>query len=1020
MDTTFAQKFWKEFELLALEYIRDQYKDTSAQCIHTSFINDGGFDGYLTLNLTKTKAPFVHEVLNLIEAKLRTNSNITIHDFAASIIAAYNFSAHTLYVVSNVNFTESTRAITKTFSNKVNLKIILIEGTYLLKWLESKKKYVDDDSFTDELIRSIKKNESNFSTKCENINNEPMEFKPDIFIENIYLQPEKLFGFAQTIKEKIVHILKKTDTSDRIILLSGAVGTGKSAVITNIGYELQQKDFIFNILDSDNEDALSIRSVFLWVLKSLWGIDPLKMYTSKNISEFIELICFTADVHVESSIKNTIRDIFCLDNNSYLTQSDLYTTYLLRYLNIILEKRRGKNRTILAFKNLHRLEQPVLDFTISLMRCLIQNNVGLIVELAPLEVKTSAKNDWETGRNAIWHFGQFGHIYELHDFEREDALAYLSENLPGLADNYYEYMLLRIGLKPVFLRYAVNWLILNEVVLCSSGGVYYTIAKQDEFFDGITPDQNIRIIEDIIYYYQSNILEYQDTIIELFEVAALLDGTISYSLLHEMYPSHFIGKIIQILLNTGLFLQTSIGINVSHELVLTALSHTSYSYYQLCAAKKIYNALKVVQDKEYVRCKKADLLIIMKFWEEFNILALQIGEDAFEIGDYKKSIKYLSLCRKYHSHLEKRNDGQLLYVMYKELLAYEKIARSGSAKKLFESFQKQIDLMKKITKKEPEKYILALEKLYLSRKAASATQYNVAIDMLAYAKQNYGCIPLELYVSICCVFALIEKKYISLESAVNFLKAEKESHPDSVELDIQYQSHEAAKYLNSDPAKSIGFYEKIIEYSGASKKHNRDIGHAYVDILNCCVLLEDWESFENKYLNILEYIQTNALYSEEGRLYNLDGLYYWLNNNLPASKNSFQDSQFYFGLVHNQMNAIMTRINYIGLLIALQKFDDAILEFSVASTHITQIYGSIYSQVESTKAYQKYREYIALLTLISYGHILKQTELIQDLVEKIPIQSLTEHVNQLIKGNYPEEVFSDTCIIHKGIITLTR
>ena len=40
MENTFAQKFWKDFELLSLEYIREQYKDTSAKCIHTSFIKD--------------------------------------------------------------------------------------------------------------------------------------------------------------------------------------------------------------------------------------------------------------------------------------------------------------------------------------------------------------------------------------------------------------------------------------------------------------------------------------------------------------------------------------------------------------------------------------------------------------------------------------------------------------------------------------------------------------------------------------------------------------------------------------------------------------------------------------------------------------------------------------------------------------------------------------------------------------------------------------------------------------------
>lgn len=1022
---TFAQKFWKDFELLSLEYIHEQYNDVSAQCIHTSFVNDGGFDGSLTFNLTKDEAPFVDEILSLIEAKLRTDNNVTIHDFAASIIAAYNFSAHILYVVSNMNFTEGTRETTTAFSNKVNLKIVLIDGIHLLDWLESNRIRFNNEPFISELISSIQNNihsEKNV-VPAKNIkkNKRSLEHNTNVFIENFYLQPEKIFGsHAQTTKEKIVRVLEKTDAPHRMVLLSGAIGTGKSTLITNVGYELQKKEFIFNILDSNSEEALSIRTVYLWVLKSLWGIDPFKIYTGENISKFIDLICITADTQIDSNIKETIREVFVLDDNSYLTKSDLYTTYLLRYLNIILGKRRGKNRTVLAFKDLHRMTQPVMDFIISLIRCLIQNNIGLIIEIAPLERKLDAKNDWEAGRNAIFHFSKYGHTYELYDFEEDDARDYLSENLPGLHDCYYEYMLSHIGLKPVFLKYAINWLILNEVVLCNSSKDYYTVAKPDEFFDGITPDQNIRIIEDIIYYYQSNDSEEQDLIIELFEITLLLDGVISYSIIYEIYPATSVKKIVQILLNTGLFTQNSIGISINHELVLTALSHTSHSYYQLCAAEKLYEILDIIKDVDYVRDKKADLLLIMKRWNEFHPLAMQIGEEAFAIGDYKKSIKYLSLFRKYYNELKYKNNKQLLYVMYKELLAYEKMGRSGSAKDLFEKFQKQIKSNRILTKKDPDICFLALEKLYLCRWSDSTTQYKVASDMLTYAKLNNDQIPVELYVSICYVFALVEKKYVSLESAVNFLKKEKDALPDSIELDIQYQSHEAAKYLNIAPDRAIPFYENIVKYSGCSKKYNQNIGHAYVDILNCYILLEDWENFQMHYSQILEYLQTNALYSEEGRLYNLDGLYYWLNNDLYTAKESFQHSLFCFGLVHNKMNAVISRINYIGLLIELNKTNDAITEFFVASNHIIQAYSVLYSQIETTKAYQKHREYIALLVLLKCGYRLKQIERVHTLIDEIPLHSLADHVDQLVKGVYPKDVFWGTCIIHKGIVTLTR
>ena len=1023
MENTFAQKFWKDFELLSLEFIREQYKDTSAKCIHTSFINDGGYDGSLNISLTKKRAPFVHEVLSLIEAKLRTDTNISIHDFAASIIAAYNYSANILYVVSNMKFTEGTRRITETFSDKVNLKIVLIDGTYMLNWLERKKVDFNNENFISELISSIRNNSNpnNHSPECNNANNNELELTENILLENIPLIPEKLFGYnVNDIKEKIIHLLLKIYATDRLVILSGPTGTGKSTIITNVGYELQQNNFLFNILDSTNEDSLSVRNIFLWTLKSLWGLDPLKIYTRQNIAEFIDLICITEDAVVEPTIKETIREVFLLSDDMFTAQSDLYVTYLLRYLNIILKKRKGKNRTVLAFENLQYLEQSIFDFVIALIRCLSQNNVGIIIELAGKEAKIKARNDWDTGRQAILHLSQYGHIYKLHDFEIEDAKDYLSKNLPGLTDDYYKYMIKYIGLKPIFLKYAVNWLIINDVVLSSSEGNYYTVAKPDDFFDGITPDQNIRIIEDIIHYYQMNILELQEVVIEIFETALLLDGSISYSLIQEVYGTHYVKKIIQYLIDTGLFMQTSTGVNANHELVITALSNTSLSAYQFRAAKKIYDVLDIINDEAYVRCKKADLLIIMKEWDKFNNTAFQIGKDFLEIGEYTKSIKYLSLCRKYFENQQVSDQHQLLIIMYYELFAYEKIGQANSNRKLFEEFQSQIKSEKKRTKSEPEICILALEKLYMSRHAKSLDQYEKAKDMLAYAKNNYSQISTELYVAICYVYALIEKKYISLNSAVEFLKHEKESNPNSIELDIEYQSHEAAKHLNSAPDKALFFYKNIVKYLGVSKKYNKNIGHAYVDILNCYLLLEKWTDFEDEYLKVLEYLQTNTLYAEEGRLYNLDGLYYWLKHDMLTAEESFRNSQFYFGLGYNQMNSVIAKINYVGLLIELKKDEAAILEFSVASKQMLKVYGALFEQIESTKAYHKYREYIALLVLIKYGYKLNQMETIKKLIEKVPIKSLSTHVRQFVEGIYPADVFMNTCIIHDNLVTLTR
>ena len=617
-------------------------------------------------------------------------------------------------------------------------------------------------------------------------------------------------------------------------------------------------------------------------------------------------------------------------------------------------------------------------------------------------------------------FEQYGHKYELFDFKYTEALEFLSTNLPGLSKQYYEYMLTHIGLKPAFLRYAIKWLDINKVIAKTPSSNYYTVAKPDIFFDGLTPDQNIRIIEDIIRYYQTCLLENQDIIIELLEIIKLLDGKVSYVLIEQIYSSENIKKAIHILLNTGLFIYTSEGISINHDLVLTALSNTSSPYYQLCAAKKIYSALNIIDDTEFVRCKKADMLLVMQQWDEFLTLAVQIGEDAFNWGEYDKSIKYFSLCREHFEKAKNIKTVSLTYIMYRELLTYEKIGRSGSVQDLFFKYQKELLSEKRKTKHETSVYLLALQKLFLVRLADQEEQYSVADDMLKYAKSNYDQIPQELYVSICFVYALIEKKYVSLDSTISFLDNERKLLPDSIELNIEYESHMAAKYLNTNPKKAIEYYKRIVEYSGNAKKYAKSIGHAHVDILTCYLLSENWTGFEQNFSEVLEYLETNALYGEQGRLYNLDGLYYWIDKKLSDAYSSFQESIFYFGLTHNMMNGLIARINYIGLLIAQNKIEEALLEFSVAQKNITKTYGTLFSQISSTKHYRKHREYVALLMLLKYGSKLNQTSEVQHLIETTSIAALSEHLNQLIHDLYPQEVFKDTCIIHNGIVTLTR
>ena len=1022
MSKTFAEKYWKEFEILALQYIREQYKDMSAQCVHTAFIKDGGYDGHISIDLTKNDSIFYHQILNLIEAKLRTSSNVNISDFAASIIAAYNSAANTLYIVSNKNFTQDTYTITQTFSKKVNLSIILVEGKQLLNWIQNRKHTFSDTVFYEQLVESIQN--TNSEIKKTNItDNSENNLKMLLTSSAIPKQEpafQKLFGaIAKQARDEIFSLLCNTNTNERHFVLHGPIGCGKSTIIKNLEKDLQAEDYLFSIIDGESYECKSIRTLYICILKAIWAIDTTKLYNINNFPEFISLICSSCGVYANDGIKETISEIFNQSHEQVLSKSDLYIAYLLRYLELILQGHKGNNRTIIAFKNLHCMDIEVLDFLLPLIKCLVKSKIGIIVELDNPKTLNITKKYWKNYYDTFLYTRNNNLVYELGDFSKDEAYEYLKEHLPGLGMKYYEFMLSHIGLRPVFLKHAVDWLLLNHIIEGTDDNTYYTVAKPEEFFNGITPNQNIKIIENIIRYYQC-IHDYCENNKKIFEATIIMEGVLEKDFLSKICISQSVEEIIQILLDSGLYIQTNNTIKIAHHLIMTALKNTSLQSYKQNIAAELLKYIDLQKDNEIYKYKKVDLLEILQEWDLLYELSYEYGNYFYNEGEYNSCIKYFAKCQACYDNIKDQSHAEFLEILYKQLFAYHKLGSGNQQKTLHNLYRFHLQIEKRRTKKRISSTYELIDKMYCARLAGAKEQYELTQEMLKYAKNEKNKITKELYEEVCFVYALIEKKHKNLDSAIQFLKEEREMHPNSIKLDIEYQSHEAAKYLNSNPQKALEYYQNIIHYSGISKHYSKSIGHAYVDILTCYLLLENWNAFDEIYPKVLEYVQSNAQFAEEGRIYNLDGLYYWINDDLELADISFRDAQFYLDLAHNQTLSTLVKINFIGLLIAYKKKKEAKLECEIAYRLMKKNYALIFKQIESTKNYRRHREYAGLLALAKYCKALNLLDLNKDMKKEIPISAFQKHLEIFEKDAYPNDVFADTYILHSNIICLTK
>src|ERR1700737_986587 len=115
MAKTFPQRYWRQFERLALELAREQWNIEPTTIWQTREKKDGGFDGGILHELGKVgHISIIHETL--MEAKLRPKaSSVGLRTFAATMVIAFNGRTNCLIVVSNGQFSKQALEVARDF-----------------------------------------------------------------------------------------------------------------------------------------------------------------------------------------------------------------------------------------------------------------------------------------------------------------------------------------------------------------------------------------------------------------------------------------------------------------------------------------------------------------------------------------------------------------------------------------------------------------------------------------------------------------------------------------------------------------------------------------------------------------------------------------------------------------------------------------------------------------------------------------------------------------------------------------
>lgn len=245
---------WKEWELLAYEYVKNIIKDSEIHAEkHTADSHDLGFDG-IWLIRSDDRALMK---LVLMEAKYRTSqSSLPLNDCAKAIIIAFNLSASQLYIVTNIPFAPQTKENVIKFQKSINLEITCVNGNDLKKFICQNKA---------RLRKHCKISEEFLTNLTQNI---VVDQSPVLFSQTPPLAPDYICVPAR--QTQITQISDGLILQKSIYIISGKAGSGKSVFCDKIRELLTQKNFDSRIIDLSL--CVNSRVLYLTILENIWGV----------------------------------------------------------------------------------------------------------------------------------------------------------------------------------------------------------------------------------------------------------------------------------------------------------------------------------------------------------------------------------------------------------------------------------------------------------------------------------------------------------------------------------------------------------------------------------------------------------------------------------------------------------------------------------------------------------------------------------------------------------------------------
>jgi len=1026
MAKSFPQRYWKEFERLALELVNDRWKLTPTKIWQTKESKDGGFDGG-TLHAIADfgEEPIIHETL--FEAKLRPAlSSVGLRTFAATMVIAFNGRTNCLIIVSNGHFSKQALEQARDFDARARIRMILVDGASVSAWVRPRFDNLADRYPREFLSGLLLADESDERVRERIIaRGGPTGTEPAARIQSgrcddgtlarcelILDEPNESHGtIAGEMRKQLVSSLSDVLEGEAgCVMVIGEAGVGKSHLISATINALDGRLRCLGVVDL--AQSSTSRQLFVTLAAQIMGValgDVARNLSRSAASSFFSSVNGHS---VPSEVKDAVIEVMTASTSV----TDVDQLCLAEYLGRISAVH-GNLRRFMAFHNLNQARPETLEFLASVIPIFAQTGISSIVEVTePGDAAFMDREKWLRYIDLFKRIARLG-SFRVESLELEDAIDLVLSYLPGLGRTRASFICERVGTVPLFIRSAALWLKQKNAVMERAYGV--TLVEELElFFGGLRPAACIAVLDrhiDMWRQAQQPTSPYAN----LMSAAALLNGRLPIDAASLLLPEGAdAATTFDALVATGLFLYEPglEAVRVAHSLLLERITVTDeqqHSFRRKAVAQMLIEGISAYTDPGLSRqlCL-GTLLNACEDWAAAWDVSHQAGRELANQKQLSASAAAYESALLAANHALRQEDRRASTWRIHSLLEFLQVEDARYRLGLEENLRRLDMLVAAIRLTvPPDRGPLALRVLYLVWRA-QFTRENLssALEVARELNAMISSLPSvdaedagRAVAALGITLKVLENEH---ESKAAFDKGVL-TFPGSTVCRVERSLNLAAFSLRRRPEESMTYFRAVLEQFSDSLRIDKRI-QVEVDLAMAQFLVTQTNEVISQAAHAIRLADTNGIPAQAARARNILGCAYWRNDRLVDAVAMFDRAALDAERSYMRRFLWRIRVNFAAAAAEYGRPAEAIANARSARDLLVKARENHWAELAAVPEHVTSRWYAALLVV---GLVLARCGSVTEseaLARMVKLPDFARHLRELLDGSYPAEVFTGT------------